>query len=63
VAEAMMLYVIPQLDALEPTAIFAIYRQLKLAFAVAEQELLLPRIRELYPHIRSQDWEEEFNGG
>ncbi|MCB0012912.1 MAG: hypothetical protein KDE34_13455, partial [Anaerolineales bacterium] len=63
VAEAMMLYVVPQLDALEPTAIFAIYRQMKLAFGVAEQGLLLPRIRELYPHIRAQDWEEEFNGG
>ena len=59
IAEAMMLYVVPQLDGLEPTAIFAIYRQLKQLFNVQEQRLLLPRIEELYPHIQASDWQEE----
>ena len=57
VAEAVTLYVVPQLDALEQGVIYEIYQQMKQIFADAELAVVLPRIRELYPHIRDQGWE------
>ncbi|NJN18181.1 MAG: CHAT domain-containing protein [Oscillochloris sp.] len=56
-AEAFMLYAVPQLDALDQAAIVAIYQSLGDTFSDAPGvAYLLARIRVLYPHIRSDEW-------
>lgn len=55
--EAFCLYVVPQLDGLEQGVIIKVYKQLSQLFDGAERqqrEILLKRVRELYPYI---DWD------
>jgi MoxR-like ATPase len=57
-AEAFLLYVTPQLDGLEQSAIGAIYKLIDNWFGpLAEALGLLPRLRALYPHIRREEWD------
>jgi hypothetical protein len=56
--EAFLLYAAPQLDGIERSGIFGVYRYLHDVFAT--QELiwgaLAARIRSLYPHITDKEW-------
>jgi MoxR-like ATPase len=60
VAEALLLYVTPQLDGLERENILEIYDALKHNFEAhtpMECEALLQRIQELFPFIHQKEWE------
>jgi MoxR-like ATPase len=57
VAEAFTLYAVAQLDALEQETIGTIYGELQGLYGGADNgKALLGRIRELYPHIRGDEW-------
>jgi hypothetical protein len=57
VAEAFMLYALPQLDALDQETISAIYSELRSIFGdSAVAATMFRRIRTLYPHIRQEEW-------
>ena len=59
-AEALLLYVVPQFDGLERESIREIYGQLSGLFTQCdhEREALLKRIRGLFPFIAQAEWEE-----
>jgi len=60
-AEALLLYVVPQFDGLERDPILNIHGQLKDLFqeeaCVGERQALLGRIEELFPFIPRQEWQ------
>jgi hypothetical protein len=56
-AEAFNLYATPQLDGLDQETITAIYGSLHRCFGRrGSDELIRPRIRDLFPHIQLADW-------
>lgn len=57
--EAFLLYVTPQLDGLDRTGITAIYSYLRRDVFAAGTilDLLLRRLRSLYPHMGEREWE------
>ena len=63
VAEALLLYVTPQLDGLERENILDIYDDLKRHFEKQilqiECEALLQRIKELFPFIHQKEWDKQ----
>ena len=52
-AEAMLLYMVPQFDGLESGSITEIYRYLQDELLGAQAEMVLKRIRELFPYIHN----------
>ncbi|HKQ76444.1 MAG TPA: CHAT domain-containing protein [Blastocatellia bacterium] len=56
--EAFLLHAAPQLDGIERSGIFGIYRYLQELFAEqkAPREAVAARIRSLYPHITEKEW-------
>jgi MoxR-like ATPase len=58
-AEALLLYVVPQFDGLERSHILQIHGQLKGLFKECplEQSALLERVEELFPFIPPDEWE------
>jgi hypothetical protein len=62
-AEALSLYVLPQLDGLEQDPILAVYDQLKVHFKDYEAdpavEAMFERIQELFPFVPKKKWEEK----
>ena len=56
--EAVLLYVLPQLDGLPQDAIVETYQQLRDLFAEnrARRKSILDRVEALYPHVAPSDW-------
>ena len=62
-AEAFLLYAVPQLDGLDRAGIIKIYQELEERFGDAAKATgILARIKALYPYIPDEDWEEEAGG-
>lgn len=55
-ADAFLLYILPQLDGLDQDGIFAIYRQLGELFEPAQTKQLHKRLQSFYLHIPPNDW-------
>jgi hypothetical protein len=59
-AEALLLYVVPQFDGLERESILEINRQLSVHFgedAAQAREMLSNRIKSLFPYISAAEWD------
>jgi hypothetical protein len=57
VAEAFLLYAVPQLDGLDSDAIGEIYTALSEQFGDVDEEIgILPRIQALYPFLPPGHW-------
>jgi MoxR-like ATPase len=63
-AEAFLLYAVPQLDGLDRAGILEIYQDLEERFGAAAQATgMLARIKGLYPYIPDEEWERKSEGG